>query len=79
MRTTIELSKEQRAELLKIAAQRGQKGFSQIIGEALDYYLEIIAFKKDKAQEALRLQGSFHGKEADLFEAQVANLREHWR
>ncbi len=79
MRTTIELSEAHRAELLKLAAQRGQKGFSQIIGEALDHYLRFVLLKKDKVEEALKLQGSFQGKDADLFEEQVKSLRGRWR
>jgi hypothetical protein len=79
MRTTIELSEEQRVELLKLAAQRGQKGYSQIIGEALDFYLQQSSFKKEKAQEAFKLKGSLRGKEADVFETNVANLRDNWR
>ena len=39
MRTTVEITDAQRAELLKLAAQRGEKGFSAVIREALDLYL----------------------------------------
>jgi hypothetical protein len=79
MRTTIELSEEQRAELLRLAAQRGQKGFSALIQEALDGYLKQQAEKKHFIQAAIDLQGSFAGKAADEFAARVESVRENWR
>ena len=42
MRTTIEITEEQRAELLKLAAIRGHNGFSQLVQEALNEYLAKI-------------------------------------
>ena len=39
MRTTIEIKPEHRAKLLELAARRGQKGFSQLIAEALEAFL----------------------------------------
>jgi predicted transcriptional regulator len=40
MRTTIELRDDQRARLLEIAAREGRKGFSHLIQEAVDRFLE---------------------------------------
>ena len=39
MRTTVEITAEQRAQLLKLAARRGEKGFSGLVREALETYL----------------------------------------
>lgn len=36
VRTTVELTAEQRAKLLSMAASRGEKGFSAIVREAID-------------------------------------------
>jgi len=43
VRTTVEISDAQRAALLKLAAERGEKGFSRLVGEALDRYLAELA------------------------------------
>jgi hypothetical protein len=79
MRTTIDLTIEQRAELLKLAAKRGMKGFSSIVQEALDEYLRRQGGKKQAIETALLLRGSLQGKSADEFESRAASLRELWR
>ncbi len=79
MRTTVEIDDSQRAELLKLAAQRGEKGFSRIVREALDVYLKQHRAKREVVAQALKLQGSFSDGEADALEASVRKLRERWR
>ena len=51
MRTTIELKDESRARLLDMAARRGEKGFSTIIGEAVDLYLRTARTPTRHADE----------------------------
>ncbi|MBI5244905.1 MAG: hypothetical protein HY922_14660 [Elusimicrobia bacterium] len=41
MRTTIELTDEQRGALLELAGRRGLRGYSSLVQEALDRYLGI--------------------------------------
>ena len=79
MRTTVEIDDSQRAELLKLAAQRGDKGFSAIVREALDVYLKQHRAKREVVAQALKLRGSFSDDEADTLEASVRQLREKWR
>jgi metal-responsive CopG/Arc/MetJ family transcriptional regulator len=79
MRTTVEIDDRQRAELLKLAAQRGEKGFSGIVREAIEVYLEQHRAKRELIAQALKLQGSFSDAEADALEASVQQLRERWR
>jgi hypothetical protein len=79
MRTTVEIDDSQRAELLKLAAQRGEKGFSAILREALDLYIKGHRGKREVVAQALRLQGSFSDSEADALQASVRQLRERWR
>jgi hypothetical protein len=79
MRTTVEIEDRQRAELLKLAAQRGEKGFSSILREALDLYLRQHRSKREAVARALKLEGSFSADEADALEASIRNLREKWR
>ena len=79
MRTTIELSDRHRARLLELAAERGEKGFSQIIQEAVDRYLLEQGSRKDRVQAALNLRGSFGKASADALDASVALSRSKWR
>lgn len=79
MRTTVEIDDAQRAELLKLAAQRGEKGFSSVIREALDLYIRQHRARRELVAKALELEGSFSDEEADALEASVLRLREKWR
>ncbi len=79
MRTTIELTEKQVRELKRLAAQRRMKGFSTLVKEAVDQYLDSGQFQKQKIAAALSLMGSFKGKDGDAFEAAVSEAREVWR
>jgi Arc/MetJ family transcription regulator len=79
MRTTIELTDDQRAELVKLAAKRRLKGFSQIVQEALDEYLQRQGGREEAIATALTLKGCLKKREADEFEQRVKLLRESWR
>lgn len=79
MRTTVELTEAQRAELLRIAAQRGMKGFSQLVQEAVDSYLERQASRVSLIDAALAMKGTLKEHSADEFEARTQSIRENWR
>jgi Arc/MetJ family transcription regulator len=79
MRTTVEISDEQRAQLLRLAALRGEKGFSSIIREALDLYMKQHRARREAVANALRVEGSFSDEEADALQESVGKLREVWR
>jgi len=79
MRTTVEISDEQRAQLLKLAAQRGEKGFSSLIREALDLYMKQHRARREAVANALRVGGTFSDEEADALQDSVGKLREVWR
>ena len=79
MRTTIELKPEHRAKLLELAARRGEKGFSTVIAEALEAYLENTAAKLRLRKRALALRGTLPKAEADRLRQDTAALREYWR
>jgi len=79
MRTTVELTEDQRAELLKIAAQRGMKGFSQLVQEAINSYLESQASRASLISAAIEMKGSLKNKSADEFETRTKSIRENWR
>ena len=81
MRTTVEVTDEQRARLLELAARRGEKGFSRIVQEALDRYLEEEAAgaRKARVEQALAVLGTLGDEAADAMEARAKALRAHWR
>ena len=79
MRTTIEITDEQRAKLLEAAARRGEKGFSTIVREALDHYFESAAGRQERVERALKVVGALRGGAADRLESQARKLRRSWR
>jgi predicted transcriptional regulator len=79
VRTTIELKDEARAKLLEIAGRRGEKGFSRIIGEAVEVYLRGEEADETRRQAALALRGALGGAEAERLRRAAAGLRESWR
>jgi predicted transcriptional regulator len=79
MRTTIELRDDQRARLLEIAGRRGEKGFSRLIQEAVDRYLQDEARRDRSVEAALAVLGSISEREADEMRTATRGLRERWR
>ncbi len=79
MRTTIELKDEHRAALLALAARRKKKGFSELIGEAVDVYLKSLRDEEKKRRRALAVRGSFTDKEADDLRRRVREIHDSWR
>ena len=79
MRTTVELSDQHRAKLLELAADRGEKGFSRIVQEAVERYLLEEGSRKDRVDAALKLQGSLGKAAADALEESVKLARSQWR
>ena len=79
MRTTIEMKPEHRARVLELAANRGEKGFSTVVAEALDLYLEAQSGRTDAIRNALALKGSMKENEAADLRAQTRKIRADWR
>ncbi|GMR22980.1 MAG: hypothetical protein BMS9Abin37_1366 [Acidobacteriota bacterium] len=79
MRTTIEIPDEQRAKLLELAARRGEKGFSKLVQEALELYLDEIAARERRVSEALSTIGSLDDDDANELRESVCQVRERWR
>ena len=79
VRTTIELKPEHRAKLLELAARRGEKGFSSVIEEALESYLEKGAARERTRNRALKLRGSLPAAEAERLRRETEVLRGFWR
>ncbi len=79
MRTTIEIRDEQRAKLLELAARRGEKGFSRLVQEALELYLDEIAARERRVDEALGAIGSLDDEDVKELRESVRRVRERWR
>ena len=79
MRTTVELKTEHRSRLLSIAAQRGEKGFSGVLDEAVEAYLSSEAERDQRRRRALALRGKLKPSEAARLRNHTAALRASWR
>jgi hypothetical protein len=79
MRTTVEMKPEHRAALLSLASRRGQKGFSAVLAEAIDFYLRSREDQGRRTELLLRLGGSISQKDADKMRRIADDLRQSWR
>jgi hypothetical protein len=79
VRTTIEIKPEHRARLLDLAARRGEKGFSSVIAEALESYLDGLAAREHLRRRALRLRGTLPPSQVERLRRDTRALRENWR
>jgi predicted transcriptional regulator len=79
MRTTIEMKPEHRARVLELAATRGEKGFSNVVAEALELYLEAQEGRTNAVRAALAVKGSMSEAEAGELLAQTRKIRANWR
>jgi predicted transcriptional regulator len=79
MRTTVEITDEQRSRLLEAAARRGEKGFSSILQEAIDHYFEAEEARQQRIQRALRAVGSLTRGQAERLQKDTRALRRSWR
>jgi ElaB/YqjD/DUF883 family membrane-anchored ribosome-binding protein len=77
MRTTVEITESQHRRLAALAAQRGQQGFSSIVQEAIDAYLETLA--SDDLEALLALEGSVTDEEAESMRRHIAEAWSTWR
>lgn len=79
MRTTIEMKPEHRARILELAASRGEKGFSTVVAEALELYLEAQGGRTNAIRTALALKGSMRETEAAGLFMRTHRTRANWR
>ncbi len=85
MRTTIELDDDIRLELLRIAAERGAKGYSSVINDVLRKGLrkeqerELEEARARRSERILALAGTISDEEADAWQESVRESRRAWR
>ena len=78
MRTTIDISDKNRGILLSLAAQRGLWGYSSLIEEALEFYIEHRLKNAAEKIEILKMKGSWKAGETKRIKANLNQLRENW-
>ena len=79
MRTTVEISDTQRAKLLELAAQRGETGFSRLVRQALEQFLDAEATRMARVNDAVSAIGSLTDAQADRLRDEAARVRATWR
>lgn len=79
MRTTIEISDRHRSILLSLAAQKGLRGYSGIIQEALDYYLTHQTRAAVAKRDIQQMRGSWKVEETKEIRSKLTELRENWK
>lgn len=77
MRTTLEIRDDQRVALGAMAAKRGLRGYSELVQEAIDLYLERRV--GDDMDALLSLQGSITDDEAEEIRRRIAEMWSTWR
>jgi len=70
---------EHRTALLALASRRGQKGFSAVLGEAIENYLRGEADREKRRRTLLAVAGTLSPEEADRLRRAVRELRRNWR
>ena len=79
MRITIEISDSHRSILLSLAAQKGLRGYSNIIKEALDFYIAHQTRAAKAKRDILKMKGSWKKQETKEIRFKLAELRENWK
>ncbi|MBI2898500.1 MAG: hypothetical protein HYY06_33420 [Deltaproteobacteria bacterium] len=81
MRTTIELTRTQRARLVRLAAERGEKGFSRIIQAAIDRYLSEESDRLERAAKGRATLGTLSEEDAEHYRDVMRATRDdrRWR
>lgn len=79
MRTTIEMNDKLRSELLRLAAQKGEKGFSNIVQEAVAAYIVSAEKTAVLQKKAKALRGYLKGTDEKRLREEVLKIRESWR
>ena len=79
MRTTVEIRDELRARLLEMAGRQGQKGFSRLVEEAIERFVDAEAGRDKTRRLALAARGTLPRAEADDLAERTTGIRENWR
>ncbi|MBI4704655.1 MAG: hypothetical protein HY744_26425 [Deltaproteobacteria bacterium] len=78
VRTTVVLGERERAALVALAAERGQRGFSALVQEAVQAYLDRQGRSGDAIERLLALRGSVGGQAGARLARSAAQARRSW-
>ena len=70
---------EHRSALLALASRRGHKGFSAVLGEAIETFLQGEVAREKRRKTLLSLGGSLSKKDGEELRHITKELRESWR
>jgi len=70
---------EHRSALLALAARRGEKGFSSVLAEAIEVYLDGERARAQQRKELMSLAGSLSAADAKILRNAAGSIRENWR
>ena len=79
MRTTIELSNDHRSSLHAIAARRGLRGYSKLIHEAVELYIQKMAAKESNVKHLLKMRGTWNKQDAEKVKNILREIRRNWK
>ena len=79
IRTTVEIRDDLRARLLEMAGRQGQKGFSRLVEQAIERFVDAEAGREKTRRLALAARGTLGRAEADDLAERSAGIRETWR
>jgi len=78
MRITVEMKPKQRRALVALATRRGEKGFSSVLAEAIEVYLDGERTRVERRKELSSLAGSLSAADVKSLRNAAASLRENW-
>jgi hypothetical protein len=73
------MTPEHRSALLALASRRGHKGFSAVLGEAIESFLQGDVEREKRRKTMLSLGGSLSKKDGEELVRTTKELRESWR
>lgn len=80
MRTTIELSNDRRSALHALAAQRGLRGYSKLVQEAVDLYIQQeVSARGGNLKNLLKMRGSWSKADVRKFQKNLREIRRIWK
>jgi hypothetical protein len=79
MRTTIEIADDKLIKLKKLAAERGERGYSGLIDTALERFLSEVVSPNNAGEFIDEFQGLWTDEEAEEVRSRIAESRKHWR
>ena len=73
------MKSQHRSALLALAARRGEKGFSSVLAEAIEEYLDAERLRAQRREELLSVAGALSPEDAEALRRSTIALRENWR